>query len=186
MVAISAADVRLDIPSSALASAVEQDVVELFDQWRDPLRRYLGFCLAVPDSEDIIQETFLALFQHLRRGRPRQNLRGWLFRVAHNLALKRNRRSRQDSKNIPEWTIAAQNSFIDPAPNPEAQFAISQTQKRLMAVLQGLPELNRQCLYQRAEGLRYLEIAEVLDMSLGLVSLCLERSLAHIARGIER
>jgi RNA polymerase sigma-70 factor, ECF subfamily len=187
MAALSAAHTRRAHPSSALASAVEEEVVELFDQWRNPLRRYLlGFSLAVPDSEDIIQETFLALFQHLRQGKPRQNLRGWLFRVAHNLALKKYQRSRQDSKNIPELTMATENSFIDPAPNPEDQFAITQTQKRLMTVLQGLPEQNRRCLYLRAEGLRYREIAEVLDMSLGSVSLCLERSLAHIARVTER
>jgi RNA polymerase sigma-70 factor (ECF subfamily) len=187
MVAISAADARLGPSSSAVASAVEQEVVELFDQWRAPLRRYLlGFSLAVPDSEDIIQETFLALFQHLRRGRPRQNLRGWLFRVAHNLALKKYQRSRQDSKNIPESAMASENSLIDPALNPEDQFAASQTQKRLMSVLQRLPEQNRRCLYLRAEGLRYREIAEVLDMSLGSVALCLERSLAHIARAAER
>jgi RNA polymerase sigma factor (sigma-70 family) len=113
-------------------------------------------------------------------------LRGWLFRVAHNLALKRYQQSRQDSKNIHESTVASESTFIDPAPNPEDQFAISQTQKRLMAVLEGLPEQNRRCLYLRAEGLRYREIAEILDMSLGAVSLCLERSLAHIARVIER
>jgi RNA polymerase sigma-70 factor, ECF subfamily len=156
--------------------------VKLFDQWRDPLSHYL----AVPDSEDIIQQTFLAQFQHLRRGRLRQNLHGWLFRVAHNLALKTCQRSRQDSMNIPESAVASENSSIDPAPNPEDQFATSQTQKRLLSVLQRLPEQNRRCLYLRAEGLRYREIAEVLDMSLGSVSLRLERSLAHIAHVAER
>jgi RNA polymerase sigma-70 factor (ECF subfamily) len=167
--------VRLAEPSSG----VEQEVVELFDQWRDPLLRYLlGTSLPVSDSEDIIQETFLALFQHLRRGKSRQNLRGWLFRVAHNLALKKHQRFRRDSQNIPE--------SIDPAPNPEDRFATSQTQKRLVAVLRALPEQNRRCLYLRAEGLRYREIAEVLDMSLGAVSLCLERALSHIARAAER
>ena len=55
-----------------------------------------------------------------------------------------------------------------------------------MAILQALPEQNRWCLYLRAEGLRYREIAEVLDMSLGSVSLCLERSLARVARAAER
>jgi RNA polymerase sigma-70 factor (ECF subfamily) len=183
MVALSAADVRGRRPSSA----VEQAVIELFDQLRDPLLRYLsGSSLAVPDSEDIIQETFLALFQHLQCGKSRQNLRGWLFRVAHNLALKKRQRSRRDCKNIPESMFASELSIIDPAPNPEDQFATSQTQKRLMAVLQALPEQSRWCLYLRAEGLRYREIAEVLDISLGSVSLCLERSLAHIARATER
>jgi RNA polymerase sigma-70 factor (ECF subfamily) len=154
-------------------------VIELFNQWRDPLLRYLlGSSLAVSDSEDIIQETFLALFQHLQRGKSRHNLRGWLFRVAHNLALKKRQRFR--------LAVAVEDSLIDPGPNPEDRFVTSQTQERLTAVLQALPEQHRRCLYLRAEGLRYREIAEVLDISLGAVSLYLERSLAHIARAAKR
>jgi RNA polymerase sigma-70 factor (ECF subfamily) len=49
-----------------------------------------------------------------------------------------------------------------------------------------LPEQDRRCLSLRAEGLRYREIAEVLDMSLGAVSIALTRSLARIARSAER
>jgi RNA polymerase sigma-70 factor (ECF subfamily) len=183
VVALSTADVCL----SNSPSSIERDVVELFDQWREPLVRYLsGFSLGVPDSEDIVQETFLALYQHLWRGKSRHNLRGWLFRVAHNLALKKRQRLRRDLLNAPQSTIPVEASSIDPAPNPEDQLAASQTQKLLLAVVRALPEQNRWCLYLRAEGLRYREIAEVLDMSLGAVSLCLERSLAHIARAAER
>ena len=177
---------RADVHAAAHRfSAVEQEVVELFDQLRGRLLRYLsGFSLDVPDSEDILQEVFLALFQHLRRGKSRHHLRGWLFRVAHNLALK-HRRSQRNSNHLPKST-AAEDSIICPAPNPEDQLAMSQTHKRVMAVVEALPEQHRWCLYLRAEGLRYREIAEILDMSLGSVSICLERSLAHIARAAER
>src|SRR5262245_26148040 len=69
---------------------LEQEVVGLFDEFRGPLLRYLlSLGLPVHDGEEIIQETFLALFRHLRAGKDRRNLRGWLFRVAHNLGLKR-------------------------------------------------------------------------------------------------
>lgn len=177
----------VDVPTAHHPNAIEDEVIELFNQWRGPLLRYLlGCSLAVSDSEDILQETFLALFQHLRRGKSRQNLRGWLFRVAHNLALKKRHRVRRDSMNIPEPAIAAGDSLIDPAPNPEDRLATSQTQERLIAVLHALPEQHRRCLYLRAEGLRYREIAEVLDISLGAVALYLERSLAHIARAAKR
>lgn len=166
-----------------VASAVEEEVIELFDQLRDRLLRYLlGFSLGRTDSEDIVQEVFLALFQHLRRGKSRQHLRGWLFRVAHNLALKH----RRDVKNVPESMIAAESSAIDPASNPEDRLISEQRQKRLTAILKALPEQQRWCLSLRAEGLRYREIAEVLDISLGSVATCLERSLAHIIRGMER
>src|SRR5262249_6190884 len=72
------------------AIATEQEVVGLFDQTRDRMLRYiLGFGLSMADAEEIVQEVFLALFQHLAKGKPRDSLTGWVFRVAHNLALKR-------------------------------------------------------------------------------------------------
>jgi RNA polymerase sigma-70 factor (ECF subfamily) len=82
--------------------------------------------------------------------------------------------------------MAVEERVADPAPSPEDQFAFHQVQKRLMSVVRAMPEQNRWCLYLRAEGLRYREIAEVLDISLGSVALYLERSLAHIARAAER
>jgi RNA polymerase sigma-70 factor (ECF subfamily) len=168
------------------ASVVEENVIGLFDELRIPLLRYLtGFPLTPQDSEDVIQEVFLALFRYLRNGKSHQNVRGWLFRAAHNLALKKHLRSRKDIENAGPL-VAVEQRIADPAPNPEDQFAFNQTQKRLMSVVRAMPEQNRWCLYLRAEGLRYREIAEVLDISLGSVSLYLERSLAHIARAAER
>jgi RNA polymerase sigma-70 factor (ECF subfamily) len=164
---------------------LETEVVALFDELRDPLLRYLAsFGLALPDGEEVLQEVFLALFQHLERGKSRENLRGWLFRVAHNLALKRRHRSRQDL--VGRADPGAVDLVKEPGPNPEDQMLRSQTQKRLLAVVQALPEQDRLCLFLRAEGLRYREIAGILDMSLGAVSLSLARSLARIARSAER
>lgn len=164
----------------------EQEVLRLFDALRDRLFRYLtSFMLPEPDAEEIIQETFLALFQHLQRGGPRDNLRGWLFRVAHNLGLKRRYGDRRDYQNFgPVQTI--EDLVPDPGLNPEEQLAASQTSASLMAVVRALPELDRQCLTLRAEGLRYREIARVLDVSLSSVSVSLVRSLARISRAAER
>jgi RNA polymerase sigma-70 factor (ECF subfamily) len=74
----------------------------------------------------------------------------------------------------------------DPNPNPEEQMASSQKRDRSLSVLSALPEQDRRCLILRAEGLRYREIAEVLDVSLGSVALSLERSLTRLSRAIER
>jgi RNA polymerase sigma-70 factor, ECF subfamily len=158
-----------------------EDVAALFDQFRSPLLRYLSsFGLALPDSEEVLQEVFLALFQHLNRGRSRDSIRGWLFRVAHNLALRKRTRSRRDSETSLEAGV--EDLAIDPYPNPEVLLASHQTKQRLMAVVEALPEQDRRCLFLRSEGLRYREIAEILDMSLGGVSLSLTRSLARLAR----
>jgi RNA polymerase sigma-70 factor, ECF subfamily len=169
----------------ARQNRLEDMVVAFFDQFRDPLLRYLSsFGLAFPDCEEVLQEVFLSLFQHLDRGKASDNIRAWLFRVAHNLALKSRYRARQD---FDLWADAGAAEFaIDPAPNPEDQLVDHQVQQRLLAVVDALPEQDRRCLFLRAEGLRYREIAEILNMSLGAVSLSLARSLARIARSAER
>jgi RNA polymerase sigma-70 factor (ECF subfamily) len=162
-----------------------EEVAALFDHFRGPLLRYLsGFGLALPDSEEVLQEVFLSLFQHLHNGKARDNVRGWLFRVAHNLALRRRSVIRRDSET---WAVAgAEHMARDPYPNPEDQLASSQIQQRLLAGVEALPEQDRRCLFLRSEGLNYREIAEILDMSLGGVSLSLARSLGRLARCVKR
>ena len=71
---------------------------------------------------------------------------------------------------------------MDPDPNPEEALAEKQRRERLRAVVRALPEHDRCCLHLRAEGLRYREIADVLGMSLGAVSLSLVRSLMRLNR----
>jgi RNA polymerase sigma-70 factor (ECF subfamily) len=173
----------IDLDSSP--GQLEEEIVALFDQFRMPLLRYLSsFGLARPDCEEVLQEVFLSLFRHLRRGKSRANLRGWLFRVAHNLGLKRRVQARRD---LDARADAAHGELVvDIGPSPEDQLVNSQSQKRLRAVVRALPETDRRCLFLRAEGLRYREIAQILEMSLGAISLSLARSLERIARAAER
>lgn len=159
----------------APASALEDEVTGLFDQLGQSALRYLlTLGLSPHDAEEVIQEVFLALFQHLRNGRPRSNLRGWIFRVAHNLGLKRFQSKRR------EVLVDTLGEELDRGLNPEEQAAGRQRQQRLLAVVGVLPDQDRRCLYLRAEGLRYREIAEVLGISLGGVALSLERSLTRL------
>ena len=54
----------------------------------------------------------------------------------------------------------------------------------MRAVLRAMPERDRQCVYLRAEGLRYREIANVLGMSLGGVAKSLARAIARLSAGV--
>ena len=177
---------RTEVWSQRRSTALEDLVVALFDEYRDRLLRYqLSLGVTVADGEEIIQEAFLALFRHLQLGRSRTNLRGWLFRVVHNLALKR--RADNQRRGEPLADFASEEETVrDHAPDPEEQASHGQTQRRLQAVYRALPDADRRCLALRAEGLRYREIAAVLDMSLGAVSISLARSLARFARAAER
>ncbi len=161
-------------------AALEAEVTYLFEQLRNPLFRYLlSLGLSAQDGEEVIQESFLALFRHLRNGRPRDNLRAWIFRVGHNKALKVRRRQEP----YPALPVV---DGVDGSPDPEQQALHNQRQQRLSAVIRALPKQDRACLSLRAEGIRYREIAEILGISLGAVALSLGRSLAKLARVQER
>jgi RNA polymerase sigma-70 factor (ECF subfamily) len=164
---------------------VEGEVLSLFDRFRDPLLRYVcAFGLSVGDGEDVIQDVFLALFRHLHRNGSRSNLQGWLFQVAHNLALRRRARQRRERDRI-QSDLDRAHAVLDPCPDPEEQLADSEHQRRLIAVLKALPEQDRRCVHLRGHGLRYREIAHVLGISLGGVAKSLTRSIARLQRSHE-
>ncbi|HEY6293570.1 MAG TPA: sigma-70 family RNA polymerase sigma factor [Terriglobia bacterium] len=188
---VSAPDGTIEVCFPATANSVadpcevEEEVFGLFDQLRDRLLRYvLWLGLSVHDGEEIIQDVFLSLFRHLRLGRSRKNLRGWIFRVAHNLALKQ-RSACQKFREAAESDGGFAEQQLDPGPNPEEQLVCNQRQRRLLAVVRALPEQDQRCLRLRAEGLRYREIADVLGISLGAVSISLTRSLERLGRADE-
>jgi RNA polymerase sigma-70 factor (ECF subfamily) len=172
---------------SSRFTELEAEIIGLFDQMRGRILRYaLSFGLPVSDAEEILQEAFLALYQHLLRGRSRDSLSAWLFRVTHNLSLKRRFVITRAAGPLTEEAGSKSILIADPQPGPEDQFAFRQRQDRLRSVVDALPEMDRKCLYLRAEGLRYREIAEVLGISVGSVANSLVRSLARLSAANER
>jgi RNA polymerase sigma-70 factor (ECF subfamily) len=160
---------------------VEPSILALFDRCAPQLLRYVAsFGLGAEETEDVVQETFLALFRQLRLGRDVSNLAGWLFRVAHNLALRQRHqmRRRQVHVSCHETLLRRQ---VDPGPDPEARLAERERRRRLRAVVDALPERDRRCVFLRAEGLSYRDIGAVLCVSLGAVAKSLTRAMTRLA-----
>jgi RNA polymerase sigma-70 factor, ECF subfamily len=177
---------RTEVSERVPASTPEAEVASLFDELRERLLRYLlVFGLTAHDGEEIVQEAFLLLFTHLRRGKSRANLRGWVFKVARNLALKR----RKENQTRLRLTVGLDEGtgprVLASDANPEEQASTRQRQMRLLAVVRALPEQDRGCLSLRAEGLRYREIASILGISLGSVAASMARALGRLERAAE-
>jgi RNA polymerase sigma-70 factor, ECF subfamily len=164
---------------------LEREVVALFDEYRGRLLSFVSaFSLTGHDAEEVVQEVFLALFRHLIAGKSRSNLRGWIFRVAHNLALKQRHANQRRQKWIePEEFLKTPPH--DPSPTPEEHAVSAQQRQRMLSVMTALPEQDRLCFQLRAQGLRYREIAHVLGISLGSVALSITRSIARLMRAAE-
>lgn len=134
------------------------------------------------EAEDLAQETFLRLHRspHLWDERQRereQNVGGWLYRVATNLAYNalrgQQRRERRESLVLGQALSAGSH---EPDPAEVAQRADEQATVR--RALAGLPERQAQLLILRHAGLSYREVAEVLKVAPGSVGTLLARAQA--------
>ncbi|MCU1224934.1 MAG: polymerase, sigma-24 subunit, subfamily [Edaphobacter sp.] len=157
---------------------LQSEITALFDQLRSSLLRYLwDFRLSSEIAEELVQEAFLKLFEELKQGRIVQMPRPWLFRVVHRLALKEMRRMRV--RETPEPLQDGEPDHLEIAdlrPTPAEQLLLDEREQRLSRALESLPMRERQCLSLRVEGLRYREIADVLDLSVTTVSDVLRRA----------
>jgi RNA polymerase sigma-70 factor (ECF subfamily) len=172
---------NLPAADSRAISSHQAEVLALFDECGPGLRRYVrSFGLPPEAGEDVLQEVFLSLFCHLELERPRTNLRGWLFQAGHHLALKQRARLAAQWRRESTLDTAAADSVIDPADDAEQRLVYDARSKRLRSVLRALPERDRQCVYLRAEGLRYRQIASALQISLGTVAKSIARAVTRL------
>jgi len=161
---------------------LRKKAIELYDELRSSLHGYLS-CLGLKpqEAEDIIQETFLKLFQGLAGGMKDDNLRGWIFRVAHNLTLNLHKSTTKLLSTEVEEVAKFLESRIDARLNPEEVVLKNEQSARMVSAVCRLTPQQRQCLHLRAEGLRYREIAMVLGVSTQRVGDVIREALIELA-----
>jgi len=127
------------------------------------VRRLVGNVLEV---DDIVQETFIGFYRHIREIDPPHMLRPYLFRIARNRAYDLLRRQgRYDPVQV---RIAFDLSQLNTSPEDAASWLLLYMEVR--DAIERLPELGRQALILYAEEqLSYAEIAQVMNVSIGTV-----------------
>jgi RNA polymerase sigma-70 factor (ECF subfamily) len=151
--------------------STDRKVIQLYDATRPQLYRYLiSTGLRPHDVEELVQETFLRLYRHLRAGGSEGNLRSWIFQVAHNLSTNLRKSRRRVVETTPEMWERFTDSVVDKSAGPEDQLLGKERLLRIHESLQKLTQLQRDCLFLRTEGFRYREIGELLSVSTSTVS----------------
>ncbi len=154
-------------------------VLEHYDREHVSLHRYLSF-LGVDreTSRELVQESFLKLHEHLLTGGDRTNLRAWLYRVAHNLA----RNAQTAFSRSKTESLTGSEGTLDPpakAASAEEELVTEERMRRFRQAMNQLSIPQKECLTLRAQGFKYREIAEVLNVSVSTVG-------ENVLRGLER
>lgn len=149
---------------------------ELQTRLESPVRRFVWRLIGTSDAEDdIVQDSFIALYKNLRHVYPVEKLRPYLFRIVRNRCydeLRRMGRFRQVSldDDEPSESWAAQNTPLDGSSQPEEVTHWLMLYLDVQKAIDRLPEMQRQTLILYAEEeLTYQEIAQVMNTNIGTV-----------------
>lgn len=172
--------------SALLKRAREYDtqaLAEIYDHYAEPIYRYLYRYLGNAElAEDLTSEVFVRLLQVLGTPRaPRDQIRGWLYRVAHNLAMDWFRQQAKES------SLSLDEELVAGGDSPSTRLEDDQRQQRLREAIRQLTPGQQQVIVLRfAEGLKLGEIGQLLSKSEGSVKLIQYRAMRRLRKLLER
>jgi RNA polymerase sigma-70 factor, ECF subfamily len=131
------------------------------------------------DAEDAAQDGFVKAYRALHRFRPGAPLRPWLLQIVANEA--RNRRRSAGRREALALRAAAQAPSGGAAPSPEGQAVAADERRRLLELVEALPEDQRLVVALRTFlDLSEQETAAVLGVRPGTVKSRLSRALERL------
>lgn len=135
-------------------------------------------------AEDLAQETFVRVFNHIDRYDPRYKFSSWIFKIATNLTIDWIRRKELNTVSIDgsrnavtaEQIEATSITIASPDENPEELLEARQLGEEIEEAIGKLrPEYRAAILLRHVEGREYQEIAEILALPLGTVKTYIHR-----------
>ena len=138
---------------------------QLLQDYQRPLYNHIrNIVLNHDDADDVLQNTFIKIFQNLKNFKGESKLFSWMYRIATNESLTF---LKQKSKTSGISSEALQNKTID---NLEADvfFDGNDIQIKLQKAIALLPE-KQQLVFKMKyfQELKYEEISEILGTSVG-------------------
>ena len=182
MISDSSANLNLNDPDVQLMLAVQQDDASAFEEL---MLRYQGRVLSLlrhivgnrDQAEDLTQEVFLRVYRARKTYKPGAKFATWIFTIANNVALNalrsrqrkpevqlgvsQNDASRSDSVLLAEDTILASSGAI-----PARQMDKLEMRQMVRLAVEALGERQRTAvLLHKFEGMSYIDIAQIMDMT---------------------
>jgi RNA polymerase sigma-70 factor (ECF subfamily) len=165
---------RSDAELVALAMQDIRQFALLYARYLDPIYRYcyrrLGTRETAEDATSLIFTNALAAFPRFRD----TSFRAWLFTIAHHVVTDRYRRDRREAP------LDLEMELHDGAPSPEDQALAADERRRVLALLNRLPDHQRQIVELRLAGLTGTEIAQALGRSRANVDVSQYRAVVRL------
>lgn len=164
-------------------------------RWEKPLfnftYKYVGDAHL---AQDLVQETFVRVLRSIRGYEHRGAFSTWLYRIAINLCKDHLRKKRIPMVSLHDYyttssgdRVYVKDGIADDAPRSDEELAAARREELVRRLLAGLPDEHRiVILMKEYQGLKFREIAEVLDIPEGTVKARLYRGLRTLREQLER
>lgn len=148
----------------------------LVDRYQAKLLRYgRKFLSAQEDIEDIVQDVFVSAYQNIRSFDASQRFSPWIYRIAHNAFIDTLKKRTRSPFVFMDFDALISYSVPDESVDRERD----QKEMRKM-IEQGLdrlsPKYREVLIFYYLEELSYKEIADILRIPLGTVSVRVKRA----------
>lgn len=146
---------------------------------KDKLFRYaLSYIKDKAESEDIVQEVFIRLWQKRKNLDKIKNIEAWSMTITRNLSLDKLKANRLEFKDLHYVEDKAQIKF-----NPEQLVEQSEAMAGIRKVIDSLSEKQRQVIVLRdIEGHTYQEIGDIIGIDQNLVKVTLFRARENVRK----
>lgn len=125
--------------------------------------------------EDAFHEVLCDLWRGMGSFDRRSSERTWIFRVATNTMISLTRR--MGNRPVPPATE------LTAAPD---RYELPDNYQHLLELIDALPEPDRSIVKAKAQGFGYVEIAKIVGLSVGAVSMRLTRTLRKLRKQYNR
>lgn len=131
------------------------------------------------DADDVTQNVFIKIFQHLKDFRNESKLSSWIYRIAYNEAINFiQKRAKENHLTVDDYAFELTNKLED-----DPFFEGDEAELKLQKAIQSLPEKQRIIFKLKYfEELKYDDIAVILETSVG----GLKANYHHAVKKIEK
>jgi RNA polymerase sigma factor (sigma-70 family) len=146
---------------------------ELFEAYQPALRRLVSAYAVNPaDREDLLQDIAAGIWKSLPCFRGESSDRTWIYRIAHNIAIRSSSQVRVRSAREPHFETFDRASGDASA---EDTLLLDEKRRALVEGIRELPLADKQIVTLHLEGLSAAEIEEITGISQGAIATRLTR-----------
>ncbi len=157
-----------------MTDEIQQQFLSAYENYSEAIYRHCFFRVySKTRAEELVQETFMRVWQYLMQGKKVENLRAFLYRVANNLIIDESRKKKEESLEV----------LMEKSPAFEPSYEGNKSiEKKVLfnEVVDGMKDLPPD--YKEILVLRYVndldpkEIAKILDTNANNVSVKINRA----------